>query len=299
LQTGFGDLSSDVNIEWHSAYSMPSSLAGARRRGKRQGPPPVRPLEWEYNGKLVGGFLNVPDLEYSIMTSRLFAISVIGLCWVVPLRADTLVMIGGERIQGEIVGETPSDVSIRRTNKTGNIRFVQKIRRVNIASIERSATQPASVRSQDFSSSRPAEAERSTPAARIADKPAFLEGAILKYEKPDYYAAGLDLNLLIVNSTPGELQQFSATVTDRLNMSLAEMAASAHFNAAMERSRGRAVQLPPVTDYEKPVLIPMLEEAYERALQTQVETEPETADRPRGREATDGRHEAAVEGGEG
>jgi hypothetical protein len=67
-----------------------------------------------------------------------------------------------------------------------------------------------------------------------------------------------------------ELQSFSAIVQERLKLSLAELAATAHFKAALDQARGRAVNVQYVTEYEKPALIPMLEEAYERAITMQV-----------------------------
>jgi len=56
-------------------------------------------------------------------------------------------------------------------------------------------------------------------------------------------------------------------------MSLGDMAAEAHLQAAITRSRGQNVSLLYVTDYEKPYLVPRLIEAYKEALQQSVSPE--------------------------
>lgn len=205
------------------------------------------------------------------MRIRWLTWSLMGLWGLQFLHADTIVKRNGEHIQGQIVGETANDVSIRRKFKSGNIYFVDKISRADIARIERSATTAESPEPTDgVPPSRPATGEPAVAADRIPDKPAFLEEALKKYEKPDYRAAGIDLSRLIISASPAELQSLSSTVQERLQMSLAQIAASAHFNAALEQARGRAVSLQYVTEYEKPELIPMLEDAYEKAVSTPI-----------------------------
>lgn len=225
------------------------------------------------------------------MQIRWLACFLLGLCSVQSLRADTIVLRSGEHIQGQIVGETASDVSIRRKFKSGNIYYVDKIGRANIARIERSTgpaetAEPASAPT----AARSAGDEPEVTAPRIPDKPLFLAGAIQKFENSDYQAAGLELSRLIISSSPGELQRFTATVQERLGISLAELTATAHLKAALERARGRGVTLRYVTEYEKPALIPMLEEVYERAITMQVGVAA-------GEDGRDGR-EAADEAGD-
>jgi hypothetical protein len=209
--------------------------------------------------------------ENSVMIARWFALCLIGLLWGQPARADTIVLRNGEHIEGQIVSETASDVSIRRAFKTGNITFTDKISRADIARIEHSATQPAAPEqaAPSRAATRPA-AEPEASSAKIADKPAFLDGAIKKLQKPDYNAAGLDLSRLITACSPSELGQISTAVQGKLGMSLAEVAASTHFAAAMEKAKGRAVQFQYVTEYEKPALIPMIKDAYDKAIEVVV-----------------------------
>jgi hypothetical protein len=190
------------------------------------------------------------------------------MCFISALRADTIVLTNGEHREGQIVAEDSASVSIRTRFKTSNIYYVEKIKRSDIARLERSEPSPAAAAGGTERAAapgtRPAEAE--LPAAKITDKAAFLDAAIRKYQKPDYHAAGMDLTLLIHTSKPGELARLSDQVESQLKMSLAELAARAHFNDAMQRSRGRAVQFQYVTEYEKPQLIPLIEEAYQKAV---------------------------------
>jgi hypothetical protein len=205
------------------------------------------------------------------MTHRWFTLCLAGLGCFQLARADTIVLRNGEHVEGQIMSETANDVSIRRAFKSGNIKYVDKISRADILRIERAATQPADAAPAAPPATQPSAAEPALPAGKIADKPAFLDAAIKKFAKPDYNTAGMDLSRLIISSTPEELDRFSAAVQDKLGISLAELAATAHFQGTLDRAKGRAVQFPSyVTEYEKPALIPMIKDAYEKTIDAEV-----------------------------
>lgn len=207
------------------------------------------------------------------MYSRAFGWLVILLCSAPALRADVVVLKNGEHVEGQVVSETPDDVTIRRTFKTGNIKYTEKIRRSDIVRVERGPESTAEPAAPTAPETRPA-AEPPLPTTKIPDKSAFLAGAIAKFQKPDYAAAGADLTRLINACVPAELMNFSARVEDKLSMTLAEAAATAHLEAALKKAKGRAVQVQYVTEYEKPSLIPMLDEAYKKALTAPVTVAP-------------------------
>jgi hypothetical protein len=196
------------------------------------------------------------------------------------LLADTIVLKTGERIQGEVVEEAAGEVSVRRNFRDTQIRYVEKIPREQIARIERSAM-PSSPTPAPKADARPPDSDPAPSTIQIEDKPAFLDEAMTRWENEDYHVAGTALMRLIATSSRGELASLSGQVEKRLEISLAELAADAHLQAALKRARGRSVQLQYVTEYEKPFLIPMLEEAYRQALEAEV-TAP-TAERSRER----------------
>lgn len=239
----------------------------------------------------------VSCLENKAMCFRLIVWSMVGLCWGQFLRADTIVLKSGEHIQGQIVGESPEDVSVRRSNKSGSIKYVEKIKRTEIARVERGTEQPADSGAGAAEAAATQPAEVPLPSQKIADKPAFLETAIKKYQKPDYYAAGIDLARLINTSTSSELQSLSKQVEKTLEMSLAELAAQTHFKAAIERSRGRAVKFDYITEYEKQFLIPLIDEEYKKTIAEDIAVAEENEGKEAG-EHTRGQNVGRRTGGE-
>lgn len=222
---------------------------------------------------------------------------VVPLCCLQLLRADTVVLKNGEHKEGQVLSETADEIVLRTRFKNSKITYEEKIRRADVSRVERG---PVEEPDPDLEAPATEPAEAESPSAKIPDKPAFLDGAIQKYRRPDYNAAGMDLTRLIRLSNPGELQQLSAQVEKELDMPLAEFAALAHFKGALARGRGGAIQINHVTDYELPHLIPMLTAAYERAIEEPVMAymdeedaaeAPQAASRPAGATPENNRRE--------
>lgn len=198
---------------------------------------------------------------------RLLAAGMIALSVAACVRADAVIMYNGQRLEGQIVGETEDEISLRQTTPTGTT-YIRKIHKFNITNVEKAGhplTQPASAPAEEAPPVRPGE-----------DRLALLESAITKYQQENYSWAGLLLFQLINRSSAGELAYMSADVQKRLNMSLAELAATSHFKAAEPAKPGQRIRLPYVTAYERPVLLKLLKQAHEEALGMSVETTEET-----------------------
>ncbi|MBI4582224.1 MAG: hypothetical protein HY718_21190 [Planctomycetes bacterium] len=98
--------------------------------------------------------------------------------------------------------------------------------------------------------------------------------AIAKWRAEDFAAAGRDLSRLINAATADERDAMSARTRATTGLSLAELAADAHYRAALAARRGAAIRLAYVTEYEKPALIPKLVEAYGAAIRERQERRP-------------------------
>ncbi len=205
-----------------------------------------------------------------------------GLMWVVlgiavGAAGDVVVLQNGDRVEGEIVSETPTEVHIKRAYKSGNIKFTDKIERSRIARIEKGeaeAPAPGSIAAQ----TRPS---ASQPIALTdADRKELIKVALEQWEKQNYSGAGITLSKLINGSTKLELSRLSKEVESKIELSLGDMAAEAHLQSAIARSRGQGVVLPYVTDYEKPYLVPRLIDAYEEAMTKPVGADPPPAPKP-------------------
>ncbi len=90
--------------------------------------------------------------------------------------------------------------------------------------------------------------------------------AIAKWRGEDFAAAGTDLARLINAATPQERTALSSLARSTTGLELAELAADAHFRAALAARRGPAIRLPYSTDYEKPALARRLIAAFEAAI---------------------------------
>jgi len=216
--------------------------------------------------------------------------------WAAVLRADTILLHNGDRIEGRIIGGTANYVHIRRSNEVGGS-YVDIVDRVNIASIQRDPPQAASRPTnrlpksgthagmpdeEGASASRPAadSAAVAAPAELPPDIQRALIVAIAKWRAEDYVNAGNELSRLINSADAGQREAMSAMTLATTAKTLAELAADAHMRAAIATRRGSAIRLPYVTEYEKPSLLPMLEAAYEAALvdrSDKVEVKFETA----------------------
>ncbi len=209
------------------------------------------------------------------------------LTTVAVVQADTVVLYSGDRLEGEVVAEDQDTISLRRSFGTGNIRFVQSIRRADVERVERGPI--AASGKAETTETQPAKEPRIT-AQPAVDKPALLRAAIARFKRKDYAGAGVDLTFLISRSTPEELAGFSDEVSNQLRISLAEMAGEAHLRGAM-KTRTRPIRLVSVTDYEIPALIPKLSQVYEDAIAEEVRPVAERVSARRG-----GREEPAPAG---
>jgi hypothetical protein len=86
--------------------------------------------------------------------------------------------------------------------------------------------------------------------------------AIAKWRGEDFAAAGTDLARLINGASPDQRELMSAQTRATIGLTLAELAADAHYRAAVAARRGSAIRLPYVTEYEKPTLVARLSAAY-------------------------------------
>ncbi|HSW45100.1 MAG TPA: hypothetical protein VLM89_05970 [Phycisphaerae bacterium] len=180
---------------------------------------------------------------------------------------DVVILRNGDRVEGEIVSESPAEVQIKRTFR-GGIKFTEKIERSRIARIEKGESDEASATASSVAENGP----QSRPAASQptvltdADRKELLETALGRWEKQDYAAAGMALSRLINGTPSADLNQISRELEKRIELSLGDLAAEAHLQAAIVKARGQSVVLQYVTEYERPNLVPRLVQAYEAAL---------------------------------
>jgi hypothetical protein len=193
-------------------------------------------------------------------TGRLLASAVLALWMAASASADAVITYNGQRLEGQLIGETEDEVWLRQSRPDG-ITFILKIHRFDIARVERggpSGSQPASA---------PTEGEKeASPVQPDADKLKQLDLVISKYHEENFHWAGFLVTQLISKSSPGELAYMSAEVQKRLGISLAELAANSHFKAAEPAKPGDRIRLPYVTHYERPALLRLLARAHEEAL---------------------------------
>jgi hypothetical protein len=203
-----------------------------------------------------------------------FVLVVLGVA--VTAFGDVVILESGDRVEGEIVSETPAEVLIKRTYKTG-IKFTEKIERSKIARIEKGEVE-ASVSAPVSATAHSRPAASQPVALSDAEKKELLDNALARWGKQDYAAAGTALSKLINGSSRAELDRMSKeTVEKSIELSLADMAAEAHLQAAIARSKGQGLTLPFVTEYERPSLVPRLIDAYDEALKKPVSIEPAPA----------------------
>ncbi|HOW70121.1 MAG TPA: hypothetical protein PKY77_05915 [Phycisphaerae bacterium] len=216
------------------------------------------------------------------MKHILVAVLLGGGAW---LSAETVILNNGDRIECEILHQSPADISIRRLSDDGRVRFVQTIARSSIHAIEPGAIPELIPKAQSRpaeetdgpvdtrpAASRPAGAKVRTKVSTLApaDRQELLKLAIDQWRKQEYGSAGFNLSRLINNLNETDLAVISTQTEKALDMSLADLAAEAHFRAAIDVSRDRVSPLQYVTGYEKPYLIPRLVDAYEQALVEEV-----------------------------
>jgi len=191
--------------------------------------------------------------------------------------ADVVILRNGDRITGEIVEETPAEVSIRRVFKGGKIRYIDKIKRADIVRVEKTddatPTSPPST-STPTPATRPDQAASTQPSLSASERQEILATALDRWKKKDYAGTGVNLSRLINNSAHEQLPDLSAEVERKLDMSLADLAAEAHLRAAIEKSKSHGFRLQFVTEYEKPSLIPRLIDTYKDALTQKSRVEP-------------------------
>lgn len=101
--------------------------------------------------------------------------------------------------------------------------------------------------------------------------------AIAKWRGEDFTAAGIDLARLINSASSGQREAMSDFTRRLTRLSLAELAADAHYRAAFASQRGPAVRFRYVTEFEKPVLIPRIAAAYEAIIHEKEQSAKETA----------------------
>ena len=192
--------------------------------------------------------------------------------------ADVVILRNGDRIEGEIVDETPAEVAIRRAFRGGKIRYIDKIKRSNIARIEKTdnRTAPASSRPTITppTATRPGQTASKKAILSADERHQILTTALARWKKHDYAVAGAYLSRLINSSPREQLPELSAEIERKLDVSLADLAAEAHLRAAIENTKGHGVRLQFVTEYEKPALIPRLIDAYEDALTQESRVKP-------------------------
>jgi len=200
--------------------------------------------------------------------------AVLGLA--VAATGDVIILQNGDRIEGEIVSETPSEVMIKRMYKPG-IKYTAKIERGQIARIEKGPSEP----SESAQTAAP-RSQTSQPAELTdAERKELLKTALAHWEKKDYAAVGTTLSRLINGSMKADLNRMSKDLEERAQVSLGDMAAEAHLQAAIIRSRGSSVTLPYVTEYERPYLVPRLIAAYQEALNKPIRVEIPTKPAPK------------------
>lgn len=210
----------------------------------------------------------------------------------ISLSADTVILTNGDRIEGQIVQQSAEEVSIRRLSEDGRIRFVQKIPRSNIHAVKEGEVPDLTPKAE----SRPADEDGVPIGARSvsthpargkvkakpsvlapADRQELLKTAIDQWNRREYGSAGISLSRLINNLNEQDLAAMSGQTEKALDMSLGDFAAEAHFRAAIDAGQNRANMLQYVTRYEKPYLIPRLEDAYEGAVSEEVGVVAKTA----------------------
>jgi len=188
-------------------------------------------------------------------------------------RADAVILYNGQRLEGEIVGETEEEVSLRQASELPGLAYVRKIHRLNIQRVEKGPSVPGSQPATEPAGLAPL-AMTAKPVRPEDEKLTLLNSAITKWEQGNYTWAGFLLARLINTSPPGELAYMSAEVDKKLNMSLAELAAQSHFKAAEPAKPGQRIHLPYVTQYERPELLKILKRANEEALGRYVDPNP-------------------------
>lgn len=202
--------------------------------------------------------------------------AVLLLSLVTASRADVLILRNGDRIEGDIVEESPTEISIQCEFRGGKIRYVKKIKRAEIASIEKT--------DEDVIDSSESQADQAKPTASrsagFSDEEGqeLLANAIDKLKKKEYDVAGTHLTRLINNATHRQLLEWSAEIERKYRLTLADLAAETHMRAAAEKSKGRTFRLPLVTEFEKPSLIPRLIDAYKNALTEEILAESKRSD---------------------
>lgn len=206
------------------------------------------------------------------MHIRLILIA-LGLLLVQAGRVDTVVLKSGERIEGEVVSQTDTEISVRRAFGSGNINYVTTYKRSEVAKIEPGSA-PAAGPALEMPPPSSQPQSESQPLAPIADKPAFLQATLKKWRQGNAPAVGLELSRLIGAASPQELEDLSQQVKGELNLTLAELAADAHWKAATEKGKNHMIHLSYVTAYELPVLVPRIIREYEAAVREEVKAKP-------------------------
>lgn len=202
------------------------------------------------------------------------AVLMLGICHVAA--ADTITLKDGTTVQGTIVAEDDSEVTLRRSNPSGTIKYTEKYERSRIASIARQAepTEPAASRPTTTRASEEDDDAEAVKSEAIKDKPRYLVSAIRMWEKKRWREAGIAFTKLINGSDEGELDTLTGLAEREASKTLAELAAESHFEYAMARARGTPIRISFATRYEAEPLARLLGDAYEAALDEEVSTRP-------------------------
>lgn len=182
-------------------------------------------------------------------------------------RADVVVLTNGDRIEGQVVSETPAFVSLRRRYQDRDITYVVEIPRERVARIE--AQPVASAPAIDFTLPLEPPPPASQP-ARGVNKPALLNTVLDRWDRGQIALAATEMTRLLLASTPAELDELSPRCEARAGMTLAAFAAEVHWRAARLRSEGGAIRITGAVPYEMPALAPRLRKEYEQALRETV-----------------------------
>lgn len=190
-----------------------------------------------------------------------FAIQTVLILWPTAVLADIVVLRNGDRIQGQVITEDSSSVSLQRINPKGNIRYIQRIKRNQVARIIRTdavpTSQPTAISPKRATATRPAGTRLSFP-----EKQTLLTDAIRSWKRKNYNAAHTRLARLTHFTTDTEWAVLSAIVEKELETTLADFVAEAHLRAAIADAKGHPIKLGRVSDKIVPALAVLLELAY-------------------------------------
>jgi len=218
------------------------------------------------------------------MMSRMIMLFTVLLFIASSAAADEVVLYTGEHIEGQILQQTADEITILRSNESGNIRYVQKIKQCTVVYIKESDIPGPSKPNPTTKPQRPIPPQASTSKPNLLSVPSndqrdLLTTVIEGFKKQDYASVNIKITRLINNASPGQLFYLSAETRKQLKMSLADLAAEIHYQHTLAKSKGRPVRFRYVTSYEKSALVQRITEAYEKALKQEIRPVPPSENR--------------------